>query len=123
MTVTMTPRAVQHIGQQLNHRGHGEGIRVAVRTSGCSGMAYALEFADSIESDDQIFECDGVKLIIDNESLVYLQGTELDFVKEDLNEGFKFINPNVVAECGCGESFTVRDTNPTDNLTDKPITL
>ena len=82
-------------------------MRLGVKTSGCSGMAYVLEFADSIEDTDQVFESNGVKVIVDPKSLVYLDGTELDFAKEGLNEGFKFNNPNVKDACGCGESFNV----------------
>ena len=107
MAVTVTSAAAAHIARHLASRGKGEGIRVGVRTSGCSGMAYVLEFVDAIQPEDRVFENDGVKVIVDPKSLVYLEGTELDFVKEGLNEGFKFNNPNVSAECGCGESFTV----------------
>jgi iron-sulfur cluster assembly protein len=80
---------------------------VSLTTSGCSGMAYVLEFVDELQNEDQVFEDFGVKVFIDPKSLVYLEGTELDFVKEGLNEGLQFRNPNVSAECGCGESFTV----------------
>ena len=83
------------------------GIRVGVRTSGCSGLAYVLEFVDEVADDDQVFEGHGVKVIVDEKSLAYLDGTELDFVKEGLNEGFKFTNPNVSSQCGCGESFNI----------------
>jgi len=78
-----------------------------VKTTGCSGMAYVLEFVDQLNEEDEVFETNTVKIIIDPKSLVYLDGTELDFVKEGLNEGFQFNNPNVKDECGCGESFTV----------------
>ncbi|MBS98886.1 MAG: iron-sulfur cluster assembly protein IscA [Oceanospirillaceae bacterium] len=107
MAISMTEAAVNHVARYLEKRGQGAGIRVGVRTSGCSGMAYVLEFIDAVEDDDQIFEFDGVRVAIDPKSLVYLDGTELDFVKEGLNEGFKFNNPNVRSECGCGESFNV----------------
>ena len=107
MALSLSPAAVEHVSQQLIQRGKGLGIRLGVRTSGCSGMAYVLEFVDSLEEGDEVFECDGVKLVVDQKSLVYLNGTELDYVKEGLNEGFKFNNPNVAAECGCGESFNV----------------
>jgi len=107
MALTLSPTAIEHVNQQLLQRGKGLGIRLGVRTSGCSGMAYVLEFVDQLEESDEVFECDGVKLIVDGKSLVYLDGTELDFVKEGLNEGFVFKNPNVAAECGCGESFNV----------------
>ncbi|WP_290701544.1 iron-sulfur cluster assembly protein IscA [Amphritea sp.] len=107
MAITMTPAASQHVSKYLQSRGHGLGIRLGVRTSGCSGMAYVLEFVDDTQDEDEVFETEGVKVIIDPKSLLYLDGTELDFVKEGLNEGFKFINPNVKNECGCGESFNI----------------
>ena len=108
MSITMTPAALNHVGVFLENRGKGQGIRLAVRTTGCSGMAYVLEFADEINAEDEVFEFDeGFKIIIDPKSLVYLDGTELDFVKEGLNEGFKFNNPNARSECGCGESFSI----------------
>ena len=91
----------------MTNRGKGLGLRLGVRTSGCSGMAYVLEFVDEANDDDIVFEDKGIKVIIDGKSPVYLDGTELDFVKEGLNEGFKFNNPNVSSECGCGESFNV----------------
>ncbi len=107
MAISMTDAAVSHVNQYMQNRGKGEGIRLAVRTTGCSGMAYVLEFADSVEADDNVYDFNGIKIIVDPKSLVYLDGTELDFVKEGLNEGFKFNNPNVRSECGCGESFNV----------------
>ena len=107
MGVSLTESAAQHVAGQLASRGKGLGIRLGVTTSGCSGMAYVLEFVDELEAEDQVFEDFGVKVFIDPKSLVYLEGTELDFVKEGLNEGLQFRNPNVSAECGCGESFTV----------------
>ncbi|GGJ92488.1 iron-sulfur cluster assembly protein IscA [Pseudomonas matsuisoli] len=107
MAVNMTDAAAQHIRRSLDGRGKGEGIRLGVRTTGCSGLAYVLEFVDEIAAEDQVFESHGVKVIIDPKSLVYIDGTELDFVREGLNEGFKFNNPNVRGECGCGESFNV----------------
>lgn len=107
MAVTLTEQAAQQIQKSIDKRGKGLGLRLGVRTSGCSGMAYVLEFADAIESDDQIFESHGVKVIVNPKSMVYLDGTELDFTREGLNEGFKFNNPNVKDECGCGESFNV----------------
>ena len=91
----------------VDQRGKGVGLRLGVKTTGCSGMAYILEFVDAIEDDDKVFESNGVKIIIDPKSLLYLDGTELDYGKEGLNEGFKFNNPNVKDTCGCGESFTV----------------
>ncbi|UTW03783.1 iron-sulfur cluster assembly protein IscA [Amphritea atlantica] len=107
MAITMTPAASDHVSKYLKTRGHGFGVRLGVRTSGCSGMAYVLEFVDDIQDEDQVFETDGVNVVIDPKSLLYLDGTELDFVKEGLNEGFKFNNPNVKNECGCGESFNI----------------
>ncbi len=107
MAVTLTEAAADRVTAFLANRGKGVGIRLGVRTSGCSGMAYELEFADSIEEDDLVFEDRGVKVIVSPKSLVYLDGTELDYGKEGLNEGFKFNNPNVKNECGCGESFNV----------------
>ena len=107
MTITLTEAAATHVKKFLASRGKGIGIRLGVRTSGCSGMAYVLEFADALDEDDLVFEEHGVKMIISPKSLVYLDGTEVDFAKEGLNEGFKFSNPNVKDSCGCGESFTV----------------
>ena len=107
MAVTMTEAAAGHIRRQLNGRGKGLGIRLGVKTSGCSGMAYVLEFVDEANPEDEAFEFFGEKVFVDPKSLVYLDGTELDFVKEGLNEGFKFNNPNISSECGCGESFNV----------------
>ena len=107
MSITMSDSAAQRVQAFLTNRGKGLGLRLGVRTSGCSGMAYVLEFVDEANDDDIVFEDNGIKVIIDGKSLVYLDGTELDFVKEGLNEGFKFNNPNVSSECGCGESFNV----------------
>ncbi|AJR09722.1 iron-sulfur cluster assembly protein IscA [Photobacterium gaetbulicola] len=107
MAITITEAAASRVATFLENRGKGIGLRLGVRTSGCSGMAYVLEFVDQLEEGDQIFEEKGVKIIIDAKSMVYLDGTELDFAKEGLNEGFKFNNPNVSSECGCGESFNV----------------
>ncbi|GMV56357.1 MAG: iron-sulfur-binding protein [Betaproteobacteria bacterium] len=107
MPVTLTDSAAQHVTSFLAKRGKGVGVRLGVRTAGCSGLAYRLEFADEIAPEDQVFESHGVKILIDAKSLPYLEGTELDFAREGLNEGFKFNNPNVKAACGCGESFTV----------------
>jgi len=107
MAVTLTERAAQHISNFIAKRGKGVGLRLGVRTSGCSGMAYTLEFADEIAGDDSQFDSHGVKVLIDPKSLAYLDGTELDYVREGLNEGFKFNNPNIKSQCGCGESFGV----------------
>jgi len=107
MPVTLTEKAANHVQNYLARRGKGVGLRVGVRTSGCSGMAYKLEFADAATPDDLQFESHGVKILVDPKSLPYVEGTELDYTREGLNEGFKFRNPNVKDECGCGESFNV----------------
>ena len=107
MGVTLTEPAADRVRKFLANRGKGVGVRLGVRTSGCSGMAYVLEFVDDLDDTDEVFEDRGVKIIVDKKSLVYIDGTELDYGKEGLNEGFKFNNPNVKDECGCGESFTI----------------
>ncbi len=107
MAITLTNSAREHMTDFLANRGAGIGVRLSVQATGCSGLGYNVEFVDTVNSDDSVFEQNGVKLIIDPKSLVYLDGTEVDFVKEGLNEGFEFKNPNAKAECGCGESFTV----------------
>lgn len=107
MAVTMTEAATERVKKFLQSRGKGIGLRLGVKTSGCSGMAYVLEFVDELQAEDEVFSVEGVNIIVDGKSLIYLDGTELDFVKEGLNEGFKFNNPNTKGECGCGESFTV----------------
>jgi iron-sulfur cluster assembly protein len=107
MAVTLTPDAAKHVQRSLSKRGKGVGLRVGVRTSGCSGLAYKLEFADQASPEDVEFECHGVKVLVDPKSLQYIDGTELDYTREGLNEGFKFRNPKVKDECGCGESFNV----------------
>ena len=103
----MTEKAADHVKRQLDQRGKGIGIRVGVKTTGCSGMAYVLEFVDEANYEDIVYQYHGVQLLVDPKSLVYIDGTEMDFVKEGLNEGFEFNNPNIAGECGCGESFTV----------------
>ena len=107
MAITLTEKAAQRVEKYLESRGKGVGLKLAVKTTGCSGMAYVLEFADEIPSDDHIFESRGIKIMVDPKSLIYIDGTELDFAREGLNEGFQFNNPNVKDSCGCGESFTV----------------
>ncbi len=107
MAITITQAAANHVSRFLEKRGKGVGLRFGVRTSGCSGMAYVLEFVDEISDTDLVFEDHGVKVIVDPKSLVYVDGTELDFTREGLNEGFKFNNPKVKDECGCGESFNI----------------
>lgn len=103
----MTLAAQDHVRRHLENRGSGVGIRLGVKTTGCSGLAYILEFVDEGVLGDSVFDCGQTKIFIDAKSLAYLDGTELDFVKEGLNEGFQFNNPNVTDECGCGESFHV----------------
>lgn len=107
MSITLTEAAANQVRKFIDNRGSGLGIRLGVRTSGCSGMAYVLEFADTQDEGDQVFEHHGVKVVVDAKSLLYLDGTELDYTREGLNEGFKFNNPNVKDACGCGESFNV----------------
>jgi len=105
--ITLTPNAANHIQNFLSRRGKGEGIRLGVKTSGCSGMAYTLEFVDEVQPEDIVFEGHGGKVFVDPKSHTHLDGTQLDYTKEGLQEGFKFENPNVKDECGCGESFHV----------------
>jgi iron-sulfur cluster assembly protein len=107
MAVTLTDAAASRVQAFLKNRGKGVGLRVGVKTTGCSGLAYVLEFVDDIAEDDEVFVDKDVKVIVDAKSLVYIDGTELDYTREGLNEGFKFTNPNQKDECGCGESFTV----------------
>jgi iron-sulfur cluster assembly protein len=107
MSISLTEAAAQHVSRFLAKRGKGEGIRLGVRTTGCSGLAYKLEFVDQVATEDLRFESRGVQVFVDPKSLPYIDGTELDFAREGLNEGFKFNNPNVKSECGCGESFQV----------------
>ncbi|MCA3211747.1 MAG: iron-sulfur cluster assembly protein IscA [Burkholderiales bacterium] len=107
MAVTLTERAARHVSGFLARRGKGIGLRLGVRTTGCSGMAYKLEYADAANPEDQRFDSHGVAVFVDPKSLAYLDGTELDFVREGLNEGFKFNNPREKDRCGCGESFRV----------------
>ena len=107
MAVTLTARAADHIQRYIEKRGKGIGLRLGVRTTGCSGMAYKNEFADGPQEADVQIESNGVRVLVDPKSLAYLDGTELDFVREGLNEGFKFLNPNEKDRCGCGESFNV----------------
>ena len=107
MAITLTEKAAQRVEKYLETRGKGIGLKLAVKTTGCSGMAYVLEFVDQLSGDDQVFESHGVKILVDTKSLIYIDGTELDFKRDGLNEGFEFHNPNVKDSCGCGESFTI----------------
>lgn len=107
MAVTLTESAAKHVNRYLAKRGKGFGVRLGVKTTGCSGMAYKLEYVDEADANDVVFDSHGVKVVVDPKSLAYLDGTELDFVREGLNEGFKFSNPNERDRCGCGESFRI----------------
>lgn len=107
MGITLSTTAAEHVKKHLEQRGKGIGLRLGVRTTGCSGLAYVIEFADEVAANDEVFEDNDIKVVIDKKSLVYLNGTELDYAKEGLNEGFQFKNPNVKDECGCGESFNI----------------
>ncbi|MDO5057360.1 MAG: iron-sulfur cluster assembly protein IscA [Lautropia sp.] len=107
MAITLTEAAARHIDRYITRRGKGIGLRLGIKTSGCSGLAYKLEYADDQLDTDVVFESHGVRVFVDPKSLAYIDGTELDFVREGLNEGFRFNNPNVRGECGCGESFQV----------------
>lgn len=107
MSIELTEVAASRVKHFLDNRGKGLGLRLGIKTTGCSGLAYVIEFVDELEEEDQVFESQGVKIIVDPKSMVYLDGTVVDFTKEGLNEGFKFTNPNAKDECGCGESFTV----------------
>ena len=107
MSVTLTEAAAKHVQKYLARRGKGVGLRLGVKTSGCSGMAYKLEFADQVEPDDKVWESFGVKVLVDEKSLPYLDGTELDYTREGLQEGFRFKNPHEKRSCGCGESFQI----------------
>lgn len=107
MAITMTENAASHVSQYLAERGKGLGIRLAVRTTGCSGLMYVLEPVDQVQEDDVLFKCAGIDVYVDPKSLVYVDGTEMDYARKGLNEGFEFRNPNVQSECGCGESFQV----------------
>ena len=107
MSVSLTEAAARHVARYLSKRGKGVGVRLGVRTTGCSGLAYQLEYVDALNPEDMVFEGHGVKVLVDPKSLAYIDGTELDFVREGLNEGFRFNNHNERDKCGCGESFRV----------------
>lgn len=107
MGLALSEKAADHIRRSLAKRGKGIGVRLGVKTSGCSGMSYKIEFIDELNPDDLVFESHGVHLVTDSDSLRYLDGTELDYAREGLNEGLKFHNPNVKSQCGCGESFNI----------------
>jgi len=105
--ISLTDRAAKKIHQVIDRRGKGIGIRLGVKTTGCSGLAYVLEYVDIPASTDQCIECLGCQIFVDPKSCVYLKGLEIDYVRNGLNEGFEFLNPNSKGECGCGESFRI----------------
>ncbi len=105
--ITLTETAAKKVSKTLEKRGKGLGLRVGVKTTGCSGLAYVLEYVDMPTNEDMSFVSHGIHIFVDPKSIAYLQGLEMDWVREGLNEGFKFNNPNVRDECGCGESFRV----------------
>ena len=107
MGVSLTKNAAEHVNKYLEERGSGVGIRLAIKTTGCSGLMYVLEPVDEPQPEDIQFTSEGIDVYVDPKSMVYIDGTEMDYVKQGLNEGFEFKNPNVQGECGCGESFTV----------------
>ena len=107
MAITLTPSAAERVRNHLAARGHGLGLRLGVRKTGCSGYAYVVNFAEEIGATDLVFDSEGVKVVVDADSLALIDGTEVDFVRQGLNEAFRFRNPNVKGECGCGESFAV----------------
>ena len=107
MAITLTETAAKRVKHHLLERGAGLGLRLGVKTTGCSGFAYVVDYAEAVSPEDVIFEDHGVKVVVSRESLPYLDGTQVDYVRQGLNESFKFINPNVKDECGCGESFNV----------------
>ena len=107
MAIKLTEAAAGRIRNFIDSRGHGVGLRLGIKKTGCSGFAYVVNYADQVERGDVVFEDRGVKVIVDTESLRYIDGTVVDFVKQGLNEAFRFLNPNIKGECGCGESFTV----------------
>ena len=107
MSISISPAAARHVTRYITKRGKGVGVRLGVKTTGCSGLAYKLEYADEIAPEDVVFEDNGVTVLVDPKSLAYIDGTQLDFVREGLNEGFRFVNPNERDRCGCGESFRI----------------
>jgi len=107
MAISLTASAASRVQTFLANRGKGVGLRLAVKETGCSGFAYVVNYADEVGAEDVVFDNAGVKVIVDRRSLKFIDGTEVDFVKEGLNEAFRFRNPNIKGECGCGESFTV----------------
>lgn len=108
MTITLTERAARQIRQQLDRRGKGVALRLGVRKSGCSGFAYSFDYADEVQEDDQLFESNDAKVVVQRDQLSFIDGSEIDFIQEGLNSSFKFRNPNIDNTCGCGESFSLK---------------
>ena len=119
MAITLTDNAINHVEKMLTQRGHGLGLRLGTKKSGCTGYSYVVDYADQLNDDDNVFDCHSVKIVVDNQSLEHLQGMEIDYVTTNLiNKGFEFRNPNVSDMCGCGESFNITPANniaPTKN--------
>jgi len=107
MSITLTPAAAERVRHFISQRGHGVGLRLGVRKTGCSGFAYVVNYADEVQQNDRVFDSQGVQVLVDADNLALIDGTEIDFVRHGLNEAFRFRNPNVRGECGCGESFSV----------------
>jgi len=107
MAISMTPRAATHVRRMLEKRGGGLGLKLGVKKTGCSGFAYALDYADETGSDDVVFDSQELKIVVPKQALALIDGTEVDYVSEGLNQMFRFSNPNMKEECGCGESFTI----------------
>lgn len=107
MAISLTEPAAERVRTHLESRGSGIGLRIGIKKTGCNGFAYVVNYADEVNDEDQVFEDHGVTVVVDETSLALIDGTEVDFIKEGLNEAFRFRNPNVSGECGCGESFSV----------------
>lgn len=107
MAISLTEPAAERVSNHLEARGSGVGLRIGVKKTGCNGFAYVVNYADKVNDDDHVFVDRGVTVVVDGQSLELIDGTEVDFIKEGLNEAFRFRNPNVSGECGCGESFNI----------------
>ncbi len=110
MAITLTTSAARQIQQQIEKRGKGLALRVGVKKTGCSGFSYTFDYADEIRSHDQLFESHNTNIVVDANNLPFLDGSQIDFIKEGLNSSFKFNNPNIDNTCGCGESFTIKES-------------
>lgn len=109
MAISLTDNAANRVRSYIDKRGSGIGLRLGVRKTGCNGFSYVIDYAEQVEANDAVFEQDGLKVVVDHDSLPLLDGTRVDFVQDGLNEMFRFENPNVAGECGCGESFNIAD--------------